>query len=85
MAILFPVKLEMAILFLVKHDLDPPPFTTLNGGWFGHAGTLFCFILCLLSDVPSPSPDPPLKTIWPALQYKILLYFKPDSMIIRLL
>jgi len=29
MAILFPVKREMAILFFVKRDLDPP-FTTLN-------------------------------------------------------
>ena len=30
MAILFPVKREMAILFFVKRDLDPPPpFTTL--------------------------------------------------------
>ena len=28
MAILFPVKREMAILFFVKRDLDPP-FTTL--------------------------------------------------------
>ena len=28
MAILFPVKREMAILFFVEHDLDPP-FTTL--------------------------------------------------------
>jgi len=28
MAILFPVKREIAILFFVKRDLDPP-FTTL--------------------------------------------------------
>jgi len=32
MAILFPVKREMAILFLVKRDLDPP-FTTLLIGF----------------------------------------------------
>ena len=29
MAILFPVKREMAILFFVKRDLNPP-FTTLK-------------------------------------------------------
>ena len=31
MAILFPVKREMVILFFVKRDLDPP-FTTLEKG-----------------------------------------------------
>ena len=31
MAILFPVKREMAILFFAKRDLDPP-FTTLIPG-----------------------------------------------------
>ena len=35
MAILFPVKREMAILFFVKRDLDPPFTTLYDGGMVG--------------------------------------------------